>query len=424
MSSSGFSLSDAVSGGLPGMAKYVAGPMQKQGAEIEKKELEATDTLKADLTENQAKRDALMAKAKEPGGGLTPPQLQPPPQQAQTNPLQIWGSSAMWIAALGGLLTRRPLINSLNASAAVLNAYKQHDKEATDAAFDTWKVENENALKMSQFAIDSLKIQLEAVDTDDKTKLSNFNVTQKALNGLDAFQAKSVDEALRVTEAIQAHKDRMAEAGRRINGNKPVMDAKLDALNAVKVLQAARQTRDPQKIAAAAQGLKDANERLKAIEGKGASAAEAKAAENAPLYDAAEKEIDKAMQMVRETPSVVGVKGLAREGYEAALGNLGSNAKEPAHAFRAQLTAVKAAVRNLLVKSHYMSAGAQEQINDLVQGLGPMDTPESTRTSLAQIKDILNDQRGNVPDEPEGGSGAGDLSNMSDDEILDALGRK
>lgn len=66
-----------------------------------------------------------------------------------------------------------------------------------------------------------------------------------------------------------------------------------------------------------------------------------------------------------------------------------------------------------------MSASAVVQLDDQIQGLSMDSTPESALNSLAQIKDILNEQRAQPTMESPS---ADPYANMTDDEILKALG--
>lgn len=70
----------------------------------------------------------------------------PPPQP--TSPAQVWGSVAMAVAALGGLLTRTPIITSANAMAGVLNAYKQGDMQKAQGQYQQWKAAHDAAKSM------------------------------------------------------------------------------------------------------------------------------------------------------------------------------------------------------------------------------------------------------------------------------------
>lgn len=404
------SLSDAIGGYQKGLQEHV-GQVTKQLGEAEK-------TYQSKMGAAEQEESGLDPNA------LTPPKLTPPPQPQNTSPVEQWGSAAMWVAALGGLLTRQPLTNSLHAAADVMNAYKAQDASAAQQAYDSWKVESANAVKMAQFTIDAYKTALTKIDSDKKAAATDFLTTAKALGDENAAYVAThygIDAAVSYVDAVTAHNDRMKAA-------QPLVDAKhqqamlqLGVLNAVKKLQAAKQSGDPAAISQATQDVHDANEQLLGYQGK-AAAADAKASKDAPLFDAASKEIDKALETITKTPTVVGVPGEVRRVGEAVGGWTGATKKAPAQAFESQIRAVQASVRNLLTKSHYMSAGAVEQVDELVKGLGVWDTPESARESLSQLKDILAEQRGQQPPSEAGADAADALSNLSDDEILKQLG--
>ena len=268
MDSPSFSLSDAMSGGMKGMAKQFD-VLQKQNAETEKAEKANTDTFLAGATADEAERKGVIEKAKEPGGGLTPPTPKPLPQATQTSPLQQWGSAAMWIAALGGLLTRRPAINSLNAATAVLNAYKQHDKEATESAFNTWKVENDNAIQMFKFANDSMRAQLEAIGESEKERFQNYQVVAKSLGDEQAAKMGTFDEAFKFMAERDRHADAMQRASIEIEKNLPVMRATNEVANNYYKLQALKQSGKgtPEQIAAGTKDLTESAEELKRVKG-------------------------------------------------------------------------------------------------------------------------------------------------------------
>jgi hypothetical protein len=84
-----------------------------------------------------------------------PPKLEaptkPPGEAPETNPLQAFGSPASWLAVFGGLLTRRPLQTSLDASAAAMNAYRQRDLESYDQHLKTWKTQSDYAQKTQEY---------------------------------------------------------------------------------------------------------------------------------------------------------------------------------------------------------------------------------------------------------------------------------
>lgn len=109
------------------------------------------------------------------GDEATPkiPELTKVPEQHERSPMEAFGSSAGWLAAFGGLLTRRPLTNSLNAASGVMNAYKQQDADTYQKQMEIWKAENDNAIKMfdmqnSQYKniMDKYKGQTDALNTE------------------------------------------------------------------------------------------------------------------------------------------------------------------------------------------------------------------------------------------------------------------
>ena len=129
----------------------------------------------------------------------TPP---PPPQQAQSNPAEIWGGLAMAMAALGGFMTRSHASTAFNAAAGVVQAYRQRDAEAAQAAFERWKVSNENMLKSMQFAQERLKTDIELAKADEAHGLAKANADLKAM-GIDLQQIRTTADLERVHAEIQ-----------------------------------------------------------------------------------------------------------------------------------------------------------------------------------------------------------------------------
>lgn len=275
MSAAGISLSDAVSGGLPGMAKQFGGLQAKTDENI-KAEKSAAASAQSDIAKSEAEKATLLESARQPGGGLSPPKLAPPPQKKATQPIEMWGSAAMWAAALGGLLTRRPLINSLNAAGAVMNAFRQQDSEAAKTAFETWKVENDNAIKMFEFANNSLKEELSAIHESENTRLNNYKIVAQALGDEQAARMQTFEQAMKLVEERQRHADEMTKAAPEIQTKYAQLQSGLAVAKAAKELHAAKQSGDPAKIEAAASNYQGAQEVAQGLNlglGKGGSAA-------------------------------------------------------------------------------------------------------------------------------------------------------
>jgi len=131
------------------------------------------------------------------GRAMQPPQLSEPPPPVQTNPAQAWGSAAMMVAALGGLMTRNHATNAMNAAAGVMNAFHQGDLEQSQQEFQRWQVSNENMQKMFKFQMDRLNQDVKLWEADEKAGSAALNADFKAF-GADATYIRTLDDAKRL----------------------------------------------------------------------------------------------------------------------------------------------------------------------------------------------------------------------------------
>lgn len=71
------------------------------------------------------------------------PAYNPPPppdqRQYQTDPIRSFGSAASVFGILASGLTHQPLVNSLNAAAAAINARRANDDDAYKTAYQAWR---------------------------------------------------------------------------------------------------------------------------------------------------------------------------------------------------------------------------------------------------------------------------------------------
>lgn len=113
--------------------------------------------------------------------GIPIPKLQTPPMPTvkATNPQQMWGSTAMVMATLGSLMTRRPMVTALNAAAGVMNAYRKGDQAAADTAFKTWEIANKNAVEVADFQMEAYKAALANVERGEKNLVSESDLSVK-----------------------------------------------------------------------------------------------------------------------------------------------------------------------------------------------------------------------------------------------------
>lgn len=129
-----------------------------------------------------------------------PPVLSPSPdaRNYKTDPMQTFGSAAMFLATFGSLLTRQPLTTALNSASAVMNAVNKQDAVAFDKAFEKWKIDSENAWKMADY---DLKAYEKALGKDEE-EVKLYSVMHKNETAGYALQAKMSE---------QNHKDMMAQ---------------------------------------------------------------------------------------------------------------------------------------------------------------------------------------------------------------------
>lgn len=121
-----------------------------------------------------------------------PPTITPAPElkDYQRDPMQSFGSAAGFLATFGSLLTRRPLTSALNAGAAVMTAANQKDAAAFSSAFDKWKVETENAWKMTEWDMNQYKDLL----GKDESEARIHAASTKNDTALAAIQAKMSEQ--------------------------------------------------------------------------------------------------------------------------------------------------------------------------------------------------------------------------------------
>ncbi len=93
----------------------------------------------------------------------------PKQEDYSTNPMKTFGSSAMWLATFGSLLTRHPLTTALNAAAEVNKVAATGDANAYKNAMDKWKTQSDYALKLANYDMDRYKEALAEGEVGLKT---------------------------------------------------------------------------------------------------------------------------------------------------------------------------------------------------------------------------------------------------------------
>jgi len=160
--------------------------------------IEADPIIKADrarVTEMQQKVDA-------------PVMTKPPPEPTPTDPLLAFGQPAMWLGLFGSLATRQHLTSAIQSAAAVQNSVKNQDEDAYKRAYAQWKLDTENAQRMSEREQKSLQNAVTTLNTD--TRLADAQIR----NHVAEYKNEVVDQIYR-TQGWQGVKDYLRAHGKQ-----------------------------------------------------------------------------------------------------------------------------------------------------------------------------------------------------------------
>lgn len=217
---------------------------------IKKDESEARERI-YDATNERIERDrGRMEHAYEAsaaGPGAMPPEWNADQEKAKrtTGLMEAFGSPAMVFATLASAFTRQPMINSLNAGAAALNAIHAGDQKSYDEAHAAWKENTDLALKRHnmereafQDAMSLMQTNLAAGRTQAEQVALKFQ-DQRALfllrNGMDK-------EFMDYQNAQTINGLKIADASIKLQKSHDEMQLKRD-------IQEAAKSRDPAQIA-------------------------------------------------------------------------------------------------------------------------------------------------------------------------------
>ncbi len=126
----------------------------------------------------------------------------PPPTVKNTTPQEEWGSAAMMFAVIGGLFSRQHLTTALNAAAGVMNAFKKGDQEAANQAYQSWKVANDNALKMADYQQKTYKAILDNFTRREGLTIQEGSMEERAATAELLANAHSLRDPVAV-QALQ-----------------------------------------------------------------------------------------------------------------------------------------------------------------------------------------------------------------------------
>lgn len=386
-----------------------------------------------DLKEEKDSLDKTLATDEQKRGALKPPELQPVPQPtvAQTDPSKIWGSSAMLLAGLGGLLTRRPLVTAMNAASKVFQAYKQNDQEAAKQAFDSWKASNENALKLADFQQKTYEEALKGIDSDEKGALAKYTAAARAFQDETGAKMAEIHGALGAQQHVTELKRLSIEAAKAqgdIEEKNEQHQALMGARNAQKELQQAQASKDPAKIAAAKQKFDDAMSDIHTINaayGKGGSTGNPRSlpAAFAQKYlaehpNATAEDLEDAATEYREKQAAAGTLGTRSTQIDLSATEAGNFAEQALAASKAvpregwqivnhaiQAGETKASdpkLQKLLVatdalinaRARAISPSGQPHLADQIEGRRLLSTSQSAETYEAAVQQMMSEVQG------------------------------
>lgn len=136
-----------------------------------------------------------------------------PPAQQQTNPITAFGSAATFLATMGSLMTRRHMINVVNASADVMDAYKKNDVEATQQAFQLWRTKLSEAIQIQQMENDAYQAAINGKKEDLALAAVAFKdqaILHMAENGQREAAIDLITGRVRQTTAMGSRADELS----------------------------------------------------------------------------------------------------------------------------------------------------------------------------------------------------------------------
>lgn len=217
----------------------------------------------AELQGDVAEADKKVADINTKEGAMKMPELQavPPPTPQPTDPSKIWGSAAMLLAGLGGMMTRRPIVTAMNAASKVFEAYRSNDQEAARTAYDSWKVANENAMKIADFQQKQYKEALDGYEKDKTGALASLKAKMAAFQdttGIQQLELHGIQGAQQHIIELERLQNDIAKAQPGLEKGNDQHMAAMAIKDAQKEYAQAQASKDPVKVQSAKEKLQGA----------------------------------------------------------------------------------------------------------------------------------------------------------------------
>jgi len=389
------------------------------------------------LAANRAKEDALV-----------PPKLDipPPPTTQARSPLQAFGSSAGLLAVLGGLITRQPLKNSLNAATGVMTAYRAQDMAAAQQQFDVWKANTSNAIKLAEFEQNAYRAAIEKYQGDDRAIIANLQAQGHAFENQLMANVSTVADAEKIINEQKRLTNDLQKSMGDIEKQKALKDA-IDQLRGSPEFQNATPQGKMQQLQGVFQQHPETLAQMEAgiVQNRSASlqqqgvpkdkadqqalkevqaiihpqtSSEAKAAQATKQIDTLTKQADDLLAQIEANPEVAGTRGKVLGTWETLKGVANPWAKtDPAfQKFETDMINFRTEANLAISTSKYLSRERALQIQKALPGLESFTSAQDAKAAISAVKSLIQGAKNDLPTEGEG------VQNLTDDELRKQLG--
>ena len=335
------------------------------------------------------------------------PKIPAPPTFEMSNPLQAFGSFAVTLAALGSLITRRPLVTALNSAAAAMKAAQNNDLLSYKYNVEQWKTMSDYAFKLQDAQQKQYNEILGSAKLNDQEKMNEMRIVASA--NQDYGRLATLDQGdMRI--AVE-HNDRMASLAERASIAQQNLAMHAETI----ALARERLNTDPSRLAAGM--YLNAHKDDKPAEGQSGDDFQKQQAYDFQSFlkgiktgdelkmttiSDAQKNLQEAQGYLQESMSgggenVVGVGGTYNRLKDWLQSWTTGNADQSsaAYNFQAIISQLKFEIPHLIAGR--ATAEQQSELNNWISGLGPLTTPKEAMDSLDKVNTLLGDILKNNP---------------------------
>ncbi len=357
-----------------------------------------------------------------------------------TDPIEAFGSFGSIFGILASAFTHRPMINSLNAAAAAMNAVKANDHEAYKSAFDAWKENTQLALDRHRVEHEDFSDALSKLSTDASlmkvyaAKYGDKKAELLSEAGLYEHLATYAQAKENAAMQLATYAPQIEKWGIQ-KGDVMRLDAARKSGDPTKIAEAEKIARDHQEIFAprprAGAGVTLASEKARLVED---IIAEKSAEKGSPLtatermqimkqalapgltgnatdrlqahvdlYDFSLDKLDDTLKVLDTHIGAAGVAGKALRLKERIGDIFGSNETDRVQ-FMRNIDYLKSLAPTLLLdRAGRPLSSEASRIDDIIGGLSLGDTTANTIRSLEEVKKLYQQMRTNTLSRVEGG---------------------